>query len=253
MRSIAIVGGTGANRMLGSSALDATEVQTSEGAVTVWRLPSETGRIYFLPRHGMAHDLPPHLVRYRANTAALVSLGVTGVVATNAVGSLRQDIDPGTVLVLSDFIDFTRARPVTYYEPGRPFRHTDMSTPYCPTLSQLLAEHSVRANLSVRSAGVYLCTDGPRYESPAEVRLFGMWGADVVGMTGVPEVTMAREAGLCYGSVAIVTNPGAGLSDRPVAHDGVVDVMSSLATQLGQALIGAAAEAAAGGHCALCR
>ena len=140
--------------------------------------------LLFLARHGAGHVLPPHRINHRANVAALRDLGVDAVFATTAVGSLRTEIEPGDFVVLDDFIDLTKGEATTFYsEPGQ-VRHTDFSAPYDPGLREtLLQTAGEEIAPRVHPSGTYLCTSGPRYETPAEVRLFGQW-ADVVGMTG---------------------------------------------------------------------
>lgn len=192
----------------------------------------------FLPRHGVGHTIAPHEVNYRANIAALVELGITGAIATNAVGSLRLDLPPGSLVLLDDFIDFTRARPLTYFDSGA--RHTDFTNPYCPTLRHCLMESAAREDIELLQRGTYVCVDGPRYESPAEVQLFAQWGADVVGMTGLPEAVFAREAGLCYAAVAIVTNCAAGLQEQELKHEDVVEKMRLLMGSVSKLIINAA-------------
>lgn len=182
-------------------------------------------RVAFLARHGLDHSIPPHLVNYRANIWALKELNVNRVLATAAVGSLREDFRPGDFVVLDQFIDFTRKRPYTFFEEGA-VRHVDMTQPYCMALSSLLAQVATELGLSCHTGGTYICTEGPRFETPAEIRAFSSWGADVVGMTNVPEVVLSREVGQCYAAVAVVTNMAAGISRDQLSHDEVVEVMA---------------------------
>jgi 5'-methylthioadenosine phosphorylase len=175
--------------------------------------------------------MAPHEIDYRANIAALVELGVTRILATNAVGSLRLDLPAGSLVVLDDFIDFTRSRPLSYWDsainPAPEVTHSDFSTPYCPELRQTLIDVAQEHNLKMEPSGTYVCADGPRFESPAEIRMFAKLGGDVIGMTGLPEAVFAREAGICYAAVAVVTNLGAGFADGAVAHDEVVKSMAA--------------------------
>ena len=146
-------------------------------------------------------------------------------------------------MLSDDFIDFTRARPLTYFESSpltpraSPVRHTDFSNPYCAALRHCLMELAARTNVELLQRGTYLCVDGPRYESAAEVRLFAQWGGDVVGMTGLPEAIFAREAGLCYAAVAIVTNYATGLQDELLRHEDIVDKMRSLTDSVGALIV----------------
>ncbi len=227
---IAIVGGTGFEQLPPDIYAEPLEVQTRYGKVPVMSLSDnyvEPYKLYFLARHGAAHGLPPHRIDYRANTAALVELGVGCVLATNAVGALRADLPVGAFVLLDDFIDFTRGRPLTYFDSEEAWCHVDFTCPYSRALRAAVQEAARRLGLPMIEHGTYLCCDGPRFETPAEVRLFARWGADVVGMTGVPEVVFAREAGLEYAALAIVTNHAAGVTEEAVDHLAVVEEMAA--------------------------
>lgn len=182
--------------------------------------------VFFLPRHGEQHSVPPHLVNYRANIWALREAGVGVVLATAAVGSLNQEMQPGEIILVDQFLDFTKSRPITFYEGGEVgVLHVDVTNPYCTSVCQHLKETAGRLQIGVHSKGTYVCTEGPRYETAAEIRMFQMLGGDLVGMTSVPEVVLAREVGLCYATLALVTNYAAGISPNPLSHREVVEVM----------------------------
>ena len=240
---MAIIGGTGVGSFELDGEPEAHVVSTPWGdaSATIGRL---SGReIVFLARHGSGHKLPPHRINYRANIAALVRLGVRGVLATTAVGALRLDLAPGALVLLDDLIDFTRDRAgKTFFEGEGRVVHTDFTQPYSAQLRTALLASAEALALPLHPKGTYLCNDGPRYETPAEVRLFAAWGADVVGMTGVPEATLAREAGLHYAGVSLVTNPGAGLSPNPLTHEEVEAEMRASGPKL-RALLAAVAVA----------
>ncbi|MHA2621771.1 MAG: S-methyl-5'-thioinosine phosphorylase [bacterium JZ-2024 1] len=182
--------------------------------------------ILFIPRHGARHTIPPHLVNYRAHLAALKEAGAERVLATSAVGSMNPRMEPGDFILLSDFIDFTKGRPSTFAGENRVL-HIDMTCPYCPQLREVAQHAGASLGLSLHSSGVYVCTEGARFETPAEIRAFRCLGGDLVGMTGVPEVVLARELGLCYLSIAVVTNWAAGLSDAVLMPQDVSNVFSS--------------------------
>lgn len=231
--AVAIIGGTGVYQAERLENAATEQVRTKYGIVelTVGQWKGRT--VYFLPRHGRGHSIPPHRINYRANLAALAEQGVTQILATSAVGSLRSDWPAGRLVVLDQFIDFTSRREATFYD-GEDDRvvHTDMTNPYCSRLREIILKTAVDLGLDIAGSGCYVCTDGPRFETAAEVRAFGRLGGDVVGMTGVPEVTLARELGLCYAAVALVTNLGAGLSTTPLAHDEVIRQMQENADRL---------------------
>ena len=225
--NIAIIGGTGMDEMPEFNSGKAELVCTRFGEATVLRSTFGGGVLYFVPRHGSNHATPPSQINYRAQIAALKKLGVDAVIGVCAVGSLRGNIVPGSFAVLGDFIDVTRRRACTFFDdPGGPLAHTDFTEPYCPRVSQALTDACYQTGGDCRPNAVYVGVDGPRYETPAEIRLYAAWGGDVIGMTNVPEVVLAREAGLCYGAIGVVTNPAAGLGTSPLGHD---DVRSAVA------------------------
>ncbi len=238
---VAIIGGTGVGAFDLEGEPETASIWTPWGAAT-----ATTGRlrgrdVVFLARHGSGHRLPPHRIPYRANIAALRILNVRAVVATTAVGGLRLDLSPGDLVLLDDFIDFTTDRDGKTFFDGDmnldfvetpPVVHTDFSRPYSDAVRALVQEAAQSIGVALRPVGIYLANDGPRYETPAEVRLYAQWGADVVGMTGVPEATLAREAGLHYAGISLVTNAGAGLSPHPLTHTEVEEAMREAAPRL---------------------
>jgi 5'-methylthioadenosine phosphorylase len=227
--NIAIIGGTGFEELPPEIFAEPVEVSTRYGTGKVFSVSNnytEPNKLYFLSRHGAHHHLAPHQIDYRANNALLLALGVDKVLATNAVGSLRLVLPPRSLVLLDDFIDLTRHRGVTYFGDDEAWYHTEFSTPYSAHLRDSLQAAATELNIPLITRGTYLCCDGPRFETPAEIRLFASWGADVVGMTGIPEAVYAREVGIDYAAVAVVTNYGAGLTPEPVDHDLVKAVMA---------------------------
>ena len=228
--NLALIGGTGFEQLPPDIYSEKLTISTSFGEVELLSVSdnyTEPNKLYFLSRHGAGHHAAPHQVNYRANILALKKCGVTHILASNAVGSLRKDWGPGTFLLLSNFIDFTHQRPLTLSEEQ--WSHIDFSTPYSFQIRQVLQTAAQELNTKVQMDATYLCCDGPRFETPAEVKLFRSWGADVVGMTGLPEVVFAKEAGIEYGAVALVTNLGAGLSEKPIDH---LEVSAKMAEHL---------------------
>lgn len=163
-------------------------------------------------RNSSGRPVAPHGIDYRANIEALARAGVRKVLTTAMVGSLRPSIPNGSMLILDQFIDFTRGRQVTYFTGSR-FAHADMTEPYCPVLREQLIRSAGNLGLAVAPQGCYVCVPGPRFETRAEVRMFGQLGGDVVGFTSVTECVMAREAGMCFATFAGVVNLAAGLFD----------------------------------------
>lgn len=213
---IAIITGSG----LEDCRLGACEpiaVETAYGRVALEYSPLAEAEVYLLPRHGRDHAVPPHRINYRANIAALATLGCRTIVATNAVGSLRRAFAPGDFVLPDQFIDCTKNRPFTFFdgEDGL-VEHVDVSQPYCPGLRDVLQRALRGHDLPVHTPATYLCTEGPRFETPAEIKAYATWGASLVGMTGVPEVVLARELGLCYASLCLVTNYAAGMTANAI-------------------------------------
>jgi 5'-methylthioadenosine phosphorylase len=232
--SIAIIGGTGVGQFPLDGEPERVLVSTGWGDAEVVRGVLSGKTVFFLARHGGGHKTPPHKINFRANIAALATLGVKAVFATTAVGSLRADWGPGTLVILDDLIDFCLTRTGKTFFDDTPV-HTDVTRPYSEPLRQAL----LTGGEDVRDGGTYLCADGPRYETSAEVRLFASWGAHVVGMTGIPEATLAREAGLHYAGISLVTNLGAGIGEGEISHEGVEAVMAETGVRLRRLLIGA--------------
>ena len=173
-------------------------------------------KVIFLPRHGSEHSIPPHKINYRANVYALREMGVERILATNAVGGIDHDIKPGQIVVPHDFVDFTKLRCATFYDED-PVTHVDVSQPYCPEIRKLLIENARKHDLQVWDKAVLACTEGPRYETPGEIKMFRRLGCDVVGMTSFPEVVLARELEMCYASICYVSNKAAGMQERLTA------------------------------------
>jgi 5'-methylthioadenosine phosphorylase len=197
-------------------------VRTRFGRVTLYRCRSGRREFLFLPRHGVDHSVPPHRINFKANLQALKDAGVERVVATSAVGSVSEKLPVGGLGLLDQFIDLSK-RHLTYFDL-RPV-HVDMTRPYDPELQLTVVESAAALRVRLATGLVYASVDGPRYETAAEIRMFGLLGADVVGMTGAPEAILANELGLRYASIVVGTNRAAGLQDR-ISHDEVVAMMS---------------------------
>lgn len=235
---IAFIGGTGVYEQSLTEKRE-LKVATRYGEVLLESAWNNGQEILFLARHGSHHAVPPHRINYRANIAALKKVGVEAIIATAAVGSLRESISPGSRVVIDQFIDFTKCRPLTFYdgEEGEVV-HTDFTEPYCPDLRAAIIRAGRRLDRPLIEGGCYLCTEGPRFETPAEIKAFALMGADLVGMTNVPEVILAREAGICYAVIALVTNYAAGISTRKLTHAEVLEVISAGKNDLDLLLMG---------------
>ena len=192
-------------------------------------------KLVFLSRHGYEHALPPHLVNYKANIWALRELGVRKIIATAAVGSLTERFRLGDMVLLDQFLDFTKSRPRTFYDGGsQGVLHVDMTEPYCGEVRLVMMAAAEQAGLVLQNGACYVCTEGPRFETPAEIRMFQRLGGELVGMTSVPEVVLARELGMCYAAVGMITNEAAGISDHPLNHAEVVENMKTISGKAAQ-------------------
>lgn len=223
---IAVIGGTGVYDPQILNDIRQEHVTTPYGEVDVMVGTYRDKEVAFLARHGTDHSVPPHLVNYRANITALKKLGVRNIIATAAVGSLNKAMKPGDMVFVDQFLDFTKSRAQTFFEGGPDgVVHIDMTEPYCPELRELLFNAAYDLRMRAHLGGTYACTEGPRFETPAEINMIRQLGGDLVGMTGVPEVVLAREAEICYATVTMVTNYAAGLQANRLTHEEVVEMM----------------------------
>ncbi len=212
----AIIGGTGVYSVPGLD-LERRTLETPYGSVDLFVGQGAGGGLVFLPRHGPEHSFPPHRINYRANIKALEMLGVRRVLALSTVGSLHERLAPGSMVLLSNFLDFTHLRPTTFYDgDDGVVAHVDVTYPYCPALGARVLERGSARGLEIEPEGVYVCMEGPRLETAAEIAMLAKLGGDVVGMTGVPEITLARELRMCFAAVTVVVNWGAGIVSKTI-------------------------------------
>jgi 5'-deoxy-5'-methylthioadenosine phosphorylase len=224
MFDLAVIGGTGL------TTLKNLEIRRREVRHTPYGEPSAPlvigefgGReILFLARHGSEHTIPPHRVNYRANIRALQEMGVNNVIAVAAVGGIRGDMTPGRLVFPDQIIDYTWSRRHTFFEDDLAHvTHVDFSEPYCGELRGRLIEAARTLDLDAAERGVYGATQGPRLETAAEIDRMERDGCDLVGMTGMPEAVLAREAGLCYATCAVVANLAAGRGDGEITMEDI--------------------------------
>lgn len=204
---LGFIGGTGLYDLPGLTGARRERVPSPFGAPSDEVLLGELGgqTLAFLPRHGRGHVVPPHLINYRANLDVLKRLGVTDVISLSAVGSLREDLPPGTFVLVDQFVDRTRARVSTFFGEGL-VAHVGMAHPVCARVGDALADAAQAAGTPLRRGGTYVVIDGPQFSTLAESTIYRQWGCDVIGMTNLPEARLAREAELCYATVAMVTD-----------------------------------------------
>ncbi|MGC8496680.1 MAG: S-methyl-5'-thioadenosine phosphorylase [Thermoplasmata archaeon] len=222
MAKIGIIGGSGITEMF--------KPEVTKKVDTPYGPPSgdlEIGaingvKIAFLQRHGKGHRIPPHKINYKANIYAMYSEGVEKVIAISAVGSLKEEYRPGEVAFPDQFIDFTKSREYTYFN-GPTVAHISMADPFCESLRGIVIGSAQKLNISSHKGGTYICIEGPRFSTRAESKMFRNF-ADLIGMTLVPEINLARELGMCYLSIATITDYDV-WAEKPVTAGEVTKVV----------------------------
>jgi 5'-methylthioadenosine phosphorylase len=204
---IGILGGSGLYQIDGLTEVEWRRVASPFGEASDQLCFGKLGgaRVVFLPRHGRGHPLPPSEINYRANVDALKRAGVTDLISLSAVGSLREDLPPGSFVLVDQFIDRTFARAKSFFGAGC-VAHVSMAEPVCPRLGDALAAAGAEIGISLHRGGTYIVMEGPQFSTLAESRLYRSWSCDVIGMTNMPEAKLAREAEICYATVAMVTD-----------------------------------------------
>ncbi|NLI27969.1 MAG: S-methyl-5'-thioadenosine phosphorylase [Acetobacter sp.] len=224
---IGIIGGSGLYDIEG------LEDKVWQDVETPWGKPSDsllTGRLngvrcVFLPRHGRGHPIPPSRLNYRANIAALKMSGVTDIISLSAVGSLKEELPPGHFVIVDQFIDRSFAREKSFFDTGC-VAHVSLADPVCPRIGDVAATQMAALNIPFTRGGTYLVMEGPQFSTKAESELYRSWGCSVIGMTNMPEAKLAREAEICYATVAMVTDYDCWHPDHDsVTVDAVVKIM----------------------------
>ena len=204
---IGVIGGSGLYEMEGLRAKEEVEVDTPYGAPSDSYLIGELGDVsmVFLPRHGRGHRILPTHLNSRANIFGMKKLGVEWIISVSAVGSMREEIEPGHIVIIDQFFDRTRERPSTFFGDGVA-GHITFADPVCPILRSVLMDAARAAGATVHDGGTYVCIEGPQFSTRAESKVFRSWGVDVIGMTNLPEARLAREAEICYATIALCTD-----------------------------------------------
>lgn len=233
--SVAIIGGTGLSAIEGFELLEELSLSSNFGQPSAAIKKGRFGECecMFLPRHGHPHQIPPHKINYRANLDALRQAGVTKIVAVNAVGGIHDQMGPACVAVPDQVIDYTYGREHTIFDGSRPLDHIDFTYPYSQSLRKALLAAAKAAGVTVLAKGVYAATQGPRLESAAEIARIARDGGDMVGMTGMPEASLARELGMDYACLALSVNWCAGMTEELITMD---DIAQALAQGMGKVL-----------------
>jgi 5'-methylthioadenosine phosphorylase len=235
---VGIIGGTGIGDRLPRAGGRPVHVPTAYGTFRGTVVEHGGSTLCLVSRHSAGHKVPPHKVNYHAITMGLKALGARACLASAAVGSLRRDWKPGTIAVCSDFLDLTY-RNTTLFD--RKVAHTDFSDPYGPLARRALLDAADAIGAEVQDGGLYVCLNGPRYETPKEIDVYQQLGGELVGMTAASEAILMREAGIQYATLAVVTNLAAGYTDEPLSHEEVEVEMKRTGETAVQILLGAAA------------
>ena len=235
MTKIAIIGGTGLTSIQGFEITHREIVQTPFGEPSG---PLVQGmfcgnKVYFLPRHGSGHTIPPHKINYRANIWALKNVGVEKVIAVNAVGGIREDMQAGTLVIPDQIIDYTVSRISTFFEEGlKQVIHIDFTEPFCEELRLSIISAADTNSINIIKEGTYASTQGPRLETAAEINRLEKDGCDLVGMTCMPEAALAREKELCYASISVVANLAAGRGTEELSMEVIEQNLNSGMTEV---------------------
>jgi 5'-methylthioadenosine phosphorylase len=234
MSTIGVIGGSGLYNIKGLILKKKKAVKTPFGNPSDrYTIAELKGRdIVFLPRHGSSHGIPPHMINYRANIYGFKKLGVERIISISAVGGIKKGLKPGDIVILDQIIDMTRNRKSTFYDGRKCVVHIDFTEPYCPEMRSVILKASKRSGVHVRDGGTYVAVEGPRLETSAEIKAFGRLGADVVGMTGMPETSLARELEICLSGISVVANYAAGISKKKLTTTEVMEVMGATAENL---------------------
>jgi len=224
---IGVIGGTGLYDIEGLTDIEEVDVKTPFGkpsdTITIGKL--EGVGIAFLPRHGKGHRISPSEIPVRANIYALKSLGVEHIIAINSAGSFKEEIKPGDLVIPDQLIDRTRNRVNSFFGEGI-VAHIPFAEPFCPVLSQIVFEAARQAGASVHLRGTYVAMEGPAFSTQAESRLYRSWGADIIGMTALPEAKLAREAEICYAVIGCVTDYDSWMErSQPVTVDVILNIL----------------------------
>lgn len=230
---IAIIGGSGfyhLNTEMKPEDVEYLDIHTpfADKASRLSQEKLNNNAVYFIPRHGIEHSVPPHKINYRANIWALKQLGVKKILAVNAVGGITPDLTPGSLVIPDQLIDYTWGREHSFFDGLNSLHdHIDFTFPYDDELRNILIEAAAHLNMAITERGCFACTQGPRLETAAEIQKLKIEGCDVVGMTGMPEAALARELGIAYACITLVVNPAAGLSDELITIEKIKTVLKA--------------------------
>ena len=233
MPEFGVIAGSGIYTIPELEIIDSVKVSSPYGEPSDhYRIGRLAGReIAFLPRHGSLHHIPPHRINYKANIWGFRELGVKRILSVGAAGGISKEMKPGSLVLIDQIIDRTSGREDTFYDENEVV-HIDFTEPFCPDLRKTLLDSAAQSDIPVLGKGTYIAVNGPRLETAAEIREFLLIGADVVGMTGMPEAALARELELCFAGIAVVTNVAAGIAAGRLTTAEVIETMKASAEQI---------------------
>lgn len=227
MSKIGVIGGSGLYEIKGFTLKKKKTVSTPYGKPSAQYFSGEIDKteVIFLPRHGRHHDIPPHMINYRANIWGFKKLGVDSILSISAVGGIKRGIKPGDIVISDQILDMTKNRESTFYDGKEGVYHIDFTEPYCQQLRKVLLSAGRKIRIDLKNGGTYVAVEGPRLETASEIKSFGILGGDIVGMTGMPEASLARELEICYAGISVVANYAAGISKRKLTVAEVMEAM----------------------------
>jgi 5'-methylthioadenosine phosphorylase len=231
---IGIIGGSGLYDIKGLVVRRKQKIRTPYGTPSDRYVLSDIADVpvVFLPRHGADHSIPPHRVNYRANIWGFRELGVQRIISFGATGGISRRMRPHCIVVPDQIIDMTAGRDSTFFDGDDGVVHIDFTEPYCGETREIIMRAAKKIKLKLIKTGTYICTAGPRLETKSEIQFYARAGADIVGMTAMPEAVLAREAEICYAAIAVVTNTAAGLTDRGLSAGEVIAGVRKVTGQL---------------------
>jgi 5'-methylthioadenosine phosphorylase len=237
MPVLGVIGGSGVYDIPGLDITDSVKLTSPYGEPSdIYRIgKSGETELAFLPRHGTMHHIQPHKINYRANIWGFRELGVKKILSIGASGGITALMEPGSIVVPDQIIDMTSGRHSTFYDEDEVV-HVDFTDPFCPDLRNHIFVASEKAGISVIRKGTYISVNGPRLETAAEIRAFSLLGADMVGMTGMPEAFLARELETCFAGISVITNYAAGISGEKLTAKEVVESMKAATEKLNKLL-----------------
>jgi 5'-methylthioadenosine phosphorylase len=226
MAELGLIGGSGVYDIPGVEISDSVKMTTPYGEPSdVYRIGRfEGSEVAFLPRHGSMHHIQPHKINYRANIWGFRELGVKRILSIGASGGISSAMEPGSIAAPDQIIDMTSGRYSTFYDEDEVV-HIDFTQPFCPDLRKHIVAAAEKAGIRVIWQGTYICVNGPRLETASEIKAFSILGADMVGMTGMPEAVLARELEICFAAISVITNFAAGISGEKLTATEVVESM----------------------------